>query len=97
MSLPCNYRPISLVSVKRKIFEKLLPKIIINFSIINSLDCNKRSTIAAIVETIEGLIASKITNNLAHCTLSGSYEVFDNNEQNTHSQVSLLQTEMCYS
>ena len=45
--------------------------------------CNKRSTIDAIVETLEVLIKSKNTDKLTHCTLLDLSKAFDTVDYNT--------------
>ena len=79
-----NYRPISLLPVIGKLFEKIIHRRIISFFAKHSILSNrqigflsKRSTVDAILETFDKIISHRCKETEIHCTLLDLSKAFD--------------------
>ena len=79
-----NYRPISLLPVIGKLFEKIIHRRIISFFAKHSILSNrqlgflgKRSTVDAIIETFDKIISHQCKKTEFHCTLLDLSKAFD--------------------
>ena len=83
-SEPNNYRPISLVPLFGKIFEKIIKRRLMSFLLKNKVlsrkqfgFLSKRSTVDALTEMLENIQRLREKNVLAHCTLLDLSKAFD--------------------